>query len=219
MPIMAGTASPWRREAVFLTAMLVVETSVVGISTLFKFATSKGLNIYPFLGYSYLLASLLLLPSLFFTNRSSSLPPLSVSILSKIGLLGFLGSMYVITGYIGIEYSSPTLASAINNITPALTFILAIIFRCTCGDFLPRSTCLPRIFSALCKLPSVFSTVVIFKLRLAHRWSSSNHARHIRFCFFHSSGTYNECISSSIQSLLSLHCMCFNRDLDDWTSS
>jgi len=69
MPIMAGTASPWRREAVFLTAMLVVETSVVGISTLFKFATSKGLNIYPFLGYSYLLASLLLLPSLFFTNR------------------------------------------------------------------------------------------------------------------------------------------------------
>ncbi|VVB04286.1 unnamed protein product [Arabis nemorensis] len=37
--------------------------------------------------------------------------------------------MYVITGFIGIEYSNPTLASAISNITPALTFILAVIFR------------------------------------------------------------------------------------------
>ncbi|CAA0383953.1 unnamed protein product [Arabidopsis thaliana] len=159
MPIMAGTASPWRREAVFLTAMLVVETSVVGISTLFKFATSKGLNIYPFLGYSYLLASLLLLPSLFFTNRSSSLPPLSVSILCKIGLLGFLGSMYVITGYIGIEYSSPTLASAINNITPALTFILAVIFRMEKVSFKERSS-LAKVMGTILSL--IGALVVIF---------------------------------------------------------
>ena len=34
-----------------------------------------------------------------------------------------------ICGYKGIEYSSPTLASAISNLTPAFTFILAIIFR------------------------------------------------------------------------------------------
>ncbi|MBA0872745.1 hypothetical protein Goshw_019750 [Gossypium schwendimanii] len=32
-------------------------------------------------------------------------------------------------GYTGINYSSPTLASAISNLTPAFTFILAIIFR------------------------------------------------------------------------------------------
>ncbi|ANM65342.1 nodulin MtN21 /EamA-like transporter family protein [Arabidopsis thaliana] len=137
---MARTVSLWRREAVFLTAMLATETGVVGISTLFKVATSKGLNLYAFLGYSYLLASLLLLPSLFFTDRSRSLPPLSLSILSKIGLLGLLGSMYVITGYIGIEYSSPTLASAISNITPALTFILAIIFRMEKVSFKERSS-------------------------------------------------------------------------------
>ncbi|KAL9293015.1 unnamed protein product [Arabidopsis thaliana] len=137
---MAGTVSLWRREAVFLTAMLATETGVVGISTLFKVATSKGLNLYAFLGYSYLLASLLLLPSFFFTDRSRSLPPLSLSILSKIGLLGLLGSMYVITGYIGIKYSNPTLASAISNITPALTFILAIIFRMEKVSFKERSS-------------------------------------------------------------------------------
>ncbi|KAL0761642.1 hypothetical protein Bca101_077792 [Brassica carinata] len=90
-PTMAGAVSLWRREATFLTAMLASETGIVGLNILFKAATSKGLNSYSFLGYSYLLASLLLSPSHLFSNRSRSLPPLSFSILSKIGLLGLVG--------------------------------------------------------------------------------------------------------------------------------
>ncbi|CAA7032069.1 unnamed protein product [Microthlaspi erraticum] len=137
---MAGVETLWRREAMFLTAMLASETGIVGMNTLFKAATSKGLNSYAFLGYSYLLASLLLLPFPFFSHRSKSLPPLSFSILCKIGLLGLLGSTYVITGYIGVRYSNPTLASAISNITPALTFILAVIFRMEKLTFKERSS-------------------------------------------------------------------------------
>ncbi|KAF8048070.1 hypothetical protein N665_2694s0002 [Sinapis alba] len=137
---MAGAVSLWRTEAVFLTAMLVSETGIVGMNTLFKAATSKGLNSYAFLGYSYLLSSLLLLPSHIFSTRSRSLPPLSFSILSKIGLLGLLGSIYVITGYIGVKYSNPTLASAISNITPSLTFIFALIFRMEKVNFKERSS-------------------------------------------------------------------------------
>ncbi len=34
-----------------------------------------------------------------------------------------------ICNYKGLEYSSPTLASAIGNLSPAFTFILAVIFR------------------------------------------------------------------------------------------
>ncbi|KAM7512425.1 hypothetical protein LguiB_011300 [Lonicera macranthoides] len=33
-------------------------------------------------------------------------------------------------GYKGIEYASPTLGSAMSNLTPACTFVFAIIFRC-----------------------------------------------------------------------------------------
>lgn len=34
-----------------------------------------------------------------------------------------------ICAYKGIEFSSPTLASAFSNLTPAFTFMLAVIFR------------------------------------------------------------------------------------------
>ncbi|MFS7943235.1 hypothetical protein Hanom_Chr06g00497881 [Helianthus anomalus] len=34
-----------------------------------------------------------------------------------------------IFGYVGIEYSSPTLSSVMSNLAPAFTFILAFIFR------------------------------------------------------------------------------------------
>ncbi|EFH51684.1 predicted protein [Arabidopsis lyrata subsp. lyrata] len=81
-----------RRDAVLLTAMLATETGNVAMNTLFKAAaTSKGLNSYTFLIYSYLIGSLVLLPSHIFSYRSRSLPPLSFSILCKIGVLGLLG--------------------------------------------------------------------------------------------------------------------------------
>ncbi|XP_010514523.1 PREDICTED: WAT1-related protein At3g28130 [Camelina sativa] len=128
------------RDAALLTAMLATETGNVVMNTLFKAANLKGLNSYTFLVYSYLIGSLVLLAPHIFSYRLRSLPPLSFSILCKIGVLGLLGSTYLITGFIGIEYSSPTLSSAISNINPAITFILAIIFRMEKASFKARSS-------------------------------------------------------------------------------
>lgn len=44
---------------------------------------------------------------------------------------GFIRFLAEIVAYKGIDYSSPTLASVIGNLTPALTFMLAIFFRFT----------------------------------------------------------------------------------------
>ncbi|CAL5323784.1 unnamed protein product [Camellia sinensis] len=65
----------------------------------------------------------------FLASRSTELPPLNSSIACKIFLLGLIGCTSQILGYTGINYSSPTLASAISNLVPAFTFILALIFR------------------------------------------------------------------------------------------
>ncbi|XP_010425589.1 PREDICTED: WAT1-related protein At5g40210-like [Camelina sativa] len=117
-----------QRDSGIMTAMVAVVVSDVGMNTLFKAASSKGMSSYVFLVYSYGIGALLLLPSPFITHRSRSLPPLKFSVLCKMGLLGLLGCVYLMLGYTGIKYSSPTLASAMSNLTPAFTFIFAILF-------------------------------------------------------------------------------------------
>ncbi|KAL0889764.1 hypothetical protein Bca101_013747 [Brassica carinata] len=117
-----------QRDGWIMTAMVAVVVSDVGMNTLFKAASSKGMSSYVFLVYSYGIGALLLLPSPFLTHRSRSLPPLRFSVLCKMGLLGLLGCVYLMLGYTGIKYSSPTLASAMSNLTPAFTFIFALLF-------------------------------------------------------------------------------------------
>lgn len=55
----------------------------------------------------------------------------------------FFRSSSQIMGYTGINYSSPTLASAISNLTPAFTFVLAIIFRFLSSTVLQLRKCPP----------------------------------------------------------------------------
>ncbi|KDO66268.1 hypothetical protein CISIN_1g021354mg [Citrus sinensis] len=118
------------REALLLSATVAVECTTVGLNTLFKAAASKGLSYYVFVAYSYPLATLALLPlPLIFRNTTTVVPSFKFSILSRIILLSFIGVLSQIFGYTGIACSSPTLSSAISNLTPAFTFTLAVLFR------------------------------------------------------------------------------------------
>ncbi|KAF8399293.1 hypothetical protein HHK36_015158 [Tetracentron sinense] len=116
-------------DVVPFTGMVMVECTYVGLNTIFKAAMSRGMSQFVFIVYSNALASLILLPSSFFFHRAASRPPLTFSLLCKIFLLSILGCLVKFLGYTGINYSSPTLSSAIGNLVPAFTFILAIIFR------------------------------------------------------------------------------------------
>ncbi|KAL5793132.1 hypothetical protein ACOSP7_001726 [Xanthoceras sorbifolium] len=119
----------FNRVVVPFTALVAMECTTVGLNTLYKAAALRGMSYHVFMVYDYAVAALLLLPAPFFTLRSRVVPPLTLSILCKIGLIGLIGCASQIVGLKGINYSSPTLASAISNLTPAFTFILAIIFR------------------------------------------------------------------------------------------
>lgn len=119
----------FRRDVLPFAAMFTVECTTVGSNTLYKAASLNGLSFYVFVFYSYLVSTLLLLPLSLIFGRSRRLPPAKSPLFFKIFILGLLGFMSQIAGCKGIEYSSPTLASAISNLTPAFTFTLAVIFR------------------------------------------------------------------------------------------
>nr|GMC62116.1 WAT1-related protein At3g28050-like [Ipomoea batatas] len=97
------------KEVLPFVALVAMECINVGLNTLFKAATNHGMNNHVFIVYAYAVAAVCLLPAPFFSNRCTS----------------------QIMGYTGINYSSPTLASAISNLVPAFTFILALIFSPT----------------------------------------------------------------------------------------
>ncbi|KAG5059292.1 hypothetical protein JHK87_000321 [Glycine soja] len=136
-------------------AMLAQSGSMVVI----KVAMTDGINKYVMVVYSLALSTILLLPFALFLHRSER-PPLTFSALCSFFLLAFFGSSGQIMAYVGIDLSSPTLASAMLNLIPAFTFILALIFRKKEeGD---KKT-FKEVASVAYKYPAV-TTIVFFQL-------------------------------------------------------
>ncbi|KAL7161598.1 hypothetical protein ACSBR2_042128 [Camellia fascicularis] len=120
-------------ELVPFAAMVMVECFDVGLTTLSKGAMSRGMSHFVFVVYSNALATLILLPASTFLDRKKR-PPLTLPLLCKFFFLSLIGSARLITVmqncvFTGINYSSPTLGSAMGNLIPAFTFLLAVIFR------------------------------------------------------------------------------------------
>lgn len=71
----------WYTDMVSFSAMVSLECTNVGLNTLYKAATLKGLNYHVFVVYAYGIAALILLPSPFITHRFLFLPQIFASFL------------------------------------------------------------------------------------------------------------------------------------------
>ncbi|KAI4352703.1 hypothetical protein L6164_006927 [Bauhinia variegata] len=134
----------WRyvhKDIVPFAAMVTIECTNVGVNILFKTATARGLSYFVFIAYSYAVSTLVfLLPLLFISCSSTGFPAIKLSILCRIFCLAVIGFAALVSGYKGLEYNSPTLASALSNLIPAFTFVLAIFFRMEKADLRCSST-------------------------------------------------------------------------------
>ncbi|KAK9285772.1 hypothetical protein L1049_024973 [Liquidambar formosana] len=100
-----------------------------GANIVSKVSLDKGMSHYVLVVYGHALGTFAtaLLALLFERNIERKL---SVPVLRNIFFLGLLGAVLARTlYYAGLEYTSPTFASAISNLIPSITFILAILFR------------------------------------------------------------------------------------------
>uniref|UniRef100_A0A803L0E5 WAT1-related protein n=1 Tax=Chenopodium quinoa TaxID=63459 RepID=A0A803L0E5_CHEQI len=95
--------------------LLTMELMDVGCNTLSKAAMAKGMSSSIFTTYTHGIAFFFLIPLSFLFHRKTPSPHISVAMIFRLFLLGVL--------------CSPTLASAMNNLSPAFTFIMGIIFR------------------------------------------------------------------------------------------
>ncbi|KAL8052588.1 hypothetical protein ABFX02_05G014800 [Erythranthe guttata] len=131
-------------EATPYVGMVLATTAQVGLIIISKRAMATGMTNYTFVAYSNALAALILLPLSLLVHRSSTRPPLTFSLIWGFFSLGVLGCLAQLTGYTGINYTSAAFASAMLNLIPGFTFILAVIFgmeklACRSSSFLAKA--------------------------------------------------------------------------------
>lgn len=139
-----STQWTWIQSSLPFIGMTTAIVALAINSITSKMAMSEGTSFYLLSVYSNGLATLILFPTAYFLHRSKW-PPLSFPVMWRIFLLASFGYFAEIGSYAGINYSSPTLGTAMLNLVPAFTYVLAIIFRMEQVDWRRLSTVLKSI--------------------------------------------------------------------------
>ncbi|KOM45651.1 hypothetical protein LR48_Vigan06g095700 [Vigna angularis] len=156
--------------------MMVAMLTQSGSMVVIKVAMIDDINKYVMVVYSFALSTILLLPFALFLHRSER-PPLTFSALCSFFLLAFFGSSGTIMAYVGIELSSPTLASALLNLVPAFTFILALIFRMEEVRW-RNSSSQAKVLGTVASIAGAF-VVILYKGPLIFKTHSTNFSNQI----------------------------------------
>ncbi|XP_076904986.1 WAT1-related protein At1g09380-like [Bidens hawaiensis] len=109
--------------------MVLVQFEFAGMNIFSKLAMDSGLNPFIHVAYRQIFAFLFLAPVAYFIERGKR-PPMTLAVLLQVFLCSIFGlTLNQITYFIGLKKSTPTIACALSNLLPALTFILAVVFK------------------------------------------------------------------------------------------
>ncbi|CAA7047859.1 unnamed protein product [Microthlaspi erraticum] len=116
-------------------AMISMQFGYAGMYIITMVSLKHGMNHYILAVYRHAIATVVIAPFALFHERKIR-PKMTFRIFLQIALLGFIEpvldqNLY----YVGMTYTSATFASATANVLPAITFVLAIIFRLESVNF------------------------------------------------------------------------------------
>ncbi|XP_072959693.1 WAT1-related protein At1g09380 [Typha angustifolia] len=110
-------------------AMIAVQIGFAGLNVVSKLAMDSGMSPYVLIAYRNIVATIFLGPVAFFLERKTRMA-LTGRIVFQIFLSSIFGAtMNQILYFVGLKYSTPTIACALSNMLPAITFIMAVPFR------------------------------------------------------------------------------------------
>ncbi|GLJ41354.1 hypothetical protein SUGI_0855960 [Cryptomeria japonica] len=110
-------------------AMTSLQFGYAGMAILTKISLNNGMSHYVLVVYRHIVATLVLAPFAFFIERKIR-PKITFQIFCQIFALGLLGPVLDQNFYyLGLKFTSPTFGGAMNNLVPATTFVIALIFR------------------------------------------------------------------------------------------
>ncbi|WVZ99046.1 hypothetical protein U9M48_044401 [Paspalum notatum var. saurae] len=110
-------------------AMISLQFGYAGMNVLTKVSLNQGMSHYVLVVYRHAFATLSIAPFALVLERKVR-PKMTWSIFWQIFVLAMLGPVIDQNFYYaGLKYTGPTFACAMSNILPAMTFVLAVIFR------------------------------------------------------------------------------------------
>ncbi|KAI7757066.1 hypothetical protein M8C21_028466 [Ambrosia artemisiifolia] len=121
----------WTDDVLPFVALFTVTCLDIVVLTIVKAAMNDGLGSMVYVIYHNALGTFILLP-FFMVHiiRTTDRPPLTFGVLFRFFVLGLLGiCLFQVLWFVGVDYTSPTMASAIGNLFPGITFMISIFFR------------------------------------------------------------------------------------------
>ncbi|GJN05482.1 hypothetical protein PR202_ga23110 [Eleusine coracana subsp. coracana] len=110
-------------------AMVLVQLGFAGMNVLSKLALDAGMSPYVLTSYRNLIAALFIAPIAFIFERRSWVT-ISKKVLMQIFLSSIFGAtLNQVLYFVGLKTTTPTVACALSNTLPALTFIMAAVLK------------------------------------------------------------------------------------------
>ncbi|MQM07642.1 hypothetical protein Taro_040484 [Colocasia esculenta] len=110
-------------------AMVVVQVGYAGLNVVSKLAMNTGMNPFVMVAYRQVVATIFLTPLAYF-YEGKTWTRVTSAIIFQIFLSSIFGAtLNQLLYFLGLKYSTPTVACALSNTLPAITFIMAVPFR------------------------------------------------------------------------------------------
>ncbi|PIA38001.1 hypothetical protein AQUCO_02900092v1 [Aquilegia coerulea] len=109
-------------------SMVLVQVGYAGMNIISKLALDSGMNPFVMVAYRQIFATIIIIPFAYFLEWKT-MPKITKHILFQIFISSILGAtLNQCLYFVGLKYSTPTIACALNNLLPAITFVMALPF-------------------------------------------------------------------------------------------
>ncbi|XP_042431529.1 WAT1-related protein At1g09380-like [Zingiber officinale] len=157
-------------------AMVTVQVGYAGMNVLSKLALDDGMSPFVITAYRQVVATLILFPIAFFLEREAFRLITGKVIVQILFSSIFGATLNQVLYFLGLKLSTPTIACALTNILPAITFIIAIPFRMETVGFRTLAGQAKVVGTVLCVGGSMLMT--FYRGGLIRMWSSPIHWRY-----------------------------------------
>ncbi|CAK9325698.1 unnamed protein product [Citrullus colocynthis] len=155
-------------------AMISLQFGYAGMNIISKVSLSRGMSHYVLVVYRHAFATASIAPFVLFFERRGQ-PRITLKVFIQIFVLALLGPVIDQNFYYaGLKYTSPTFSCAMSNMLPAMTFVMAVIFRMEKLE-MKKLRCQAKVLGTLVSVAGAMLMTLYKGPLLQMAWSNNSH--------------------------------------------